>query len=798
MKKIIILYFTFLSITLFSQNIQVIDKSSYKGIENVIISSKSNQIITDKNGIADISALKNSNKISFSHSSYKTKILSYDKIKSNNFIVYLSKNIINVNEVVVSANKFKEKADDVPRQIEVISLQSISKTNPGNSADMLQESGDIFVQKSQMGGGSPIIRGFETNKILLVVDGVKMNNAIYRGGHLQNIITVDESMLQRTEIVYGPGSVVYGSDALGGVIHLFTKNPELSIDSNIVSNGNIYMRYATANNEQSSHFDVNVGGKKFASLSSASIHIFGDLIQGANRLPAYPDFGKCEYFVARVDNKDTMIKNSNVNIQRRSGYSQYDLMQKLLFSPNNKTKHILNIQYSTSTNIPRYDRLSQYNGNNLKYADWYYGPQKRFLSSYNLKLNKPTKYYDNMQFVLAYQNIEESRHNRKFKKNNLNHRTETVNVGSANIDFAKIINNNELRYGLESQFNYVQSKAETENIVNGEKSPLDTRYPDGGSKMLSAAVYATHTWEINNIFLLNDGIRYNYTSLNCLFVDKSFYSFPFDNISQKNSAFNGNLGFIIKTPNQFNISTNISSGFRAPNVDDVSKVFDSQPGTIIVPNNNLKPEYVYTGEVNISKIIKKNILIKTNAFYSIYNDAITTQPFLFNEQDSIMYEGTMSKVFANVNAKNAYIYGFSGKIKANITSYLSLYSSIYYTYGRIKTDTTDYPLDHIPPVYGKTGINLEINNLNIEFYSLYNGWKHLKDYNFYGEDNFSKATPDGMPAWYTLNLAASYRINKFLMIQTQVKNILDKNYRVFASGISAPGRNLIFVMRINF
>ncbi len=798
MKKIILLYLIFTSITAFSQKIKVIDNSTFKGIENVIISNESNKIITDKNGTADISVFKNADKISFSHSAYKTLILSYDKIKSKKFIIKLNTNIVNVDEIVVSANKFEEKTNDVPRQIEIISSREIAKNNPQSSAEMLQESGDIFVQKSQMGGGSPVIRGFETNKILLIVDGVRMNNAIYRGGHLQNIITVDESMLKRTEIVYGPGSVVYGSDALGGVIHLFTRNPEISIDSNLYFSGNLYTRYASANNEQSSHFDINFGGKKFASLTSASIHVFGDLRQGANRLQDYPDFGKCEYYAAYIDQKDTMIKNANVNIQKRSGYSQYDIMQKFLFSPNDKTKHLINLQFSTTNDIPRYDRLSQYNDTILKYADWYYGPQKRFLSSYNFESKKSTKFFDNSRFILAYQNIEESRHNRKFGKTNLKHRTETLNIGSANLDFAKIINKNELRYGFESQFNDIKSKAESENIITNEKLPLNTRYPDGGSQMLTLAAYATHTWEINNVFLLNDGVRYSFTSLDCKFIDKNFYNFPFDEISQKNSALNGNIGLIIKAPRKFNISINASSGFRAPNVDDISKIFDSQPGIIIVPNNNLKPEYTYTGEINISKIVKNNFLIKANSFYTIYKDAITTQPFLFNGQDSILYEGTMSKVFANVNAKNAYIYGFSGKIKMNLTSYLSLSSSVYYTYGRIKTDTTDYPLDHIPPIYGRTGVSFELNNFNAEFYSIYNGWKHLKDYNLYGEDNFSKATPDGMPAWFTLNFSAAYRFNKYLMLQTQIKNILDRNYRVFASGISAPGRNIIFVLRINF
>lgn len=798
MKKIIYIILMFTSTSILSQNVTVIDNNTLKGIENVIISNDTNKIITNKEGIAGIFNFENSKKISFSHSSYNTVIISYEKLKAKNFEIKLKPSIINIDEIVVSANKFEEKAEDVPRQIEIISKNDIASNNSQNTADILQQSGDIFVQKSQLGGGSPIIRGFETNKILLVVDGVRMNNAIYRGGHLQNIITVDESMLEKAEIVYGPGSVVYGSDALGGVIHMFTKKPILSLDSNIYSTGNFYTRYASSDNEQSSHFDVNLGWKKFASITSASIHVLGDLRQGANRMSEYPDFGKCEYFASFIDGKDTMIKNSDVNIQRRSGYSQYDIMQKFLYSPNNKTKHLLNFQYSTTNNISRYDRLSQYSDGILKYADWYYGPQNRILASYIFESSKSTKFYDNNRLILAYQNIEESRNDRKFGTANLNHRIEKLNIGSINLDFDKTINKNEVRYGIESQTNFVESTAQTENIFNNEKTPLDSRYPDGGSQMSTIAAYITHTLEANDKFLISDGIRFSYVNLNCKFNDKTFYNFPFDDINQKNNAVNGNLGFIFKGPKKLNISVNASSGYRAPNVDDVSKVFDSQPGIIVVPNNNLKPEYSYTGEINISKIISNKIMLKGNSYYTILNNAITTQPFLFNGSDSIMYDGTLSQVVANMNTTKAYIYGFSGKIEANITSNLSFYSSIYYTYGRLKTDSTDYPLDHIPPIYGRTGLSFEFNNFSGEFYTLYNGWKYKKDYNIFGEDNFSKATPDGTPSWYTLNLSASYRLNKYILVQAQIQNILDKNYRIFASGISAPGRNLIIALRLNF
>ena len=145
-------------------------------------------------------------------------------------------------EVVVSASRWEQEIKNVPARVTGISSKSNEFTNPQTTADMLQNTGQIFVQKSQAGAGSPVLRGFETNRVLLVVDGIRMNNAIYRGGHVQDVITLDNAILDKTEVLFGPSSTMYGSDALGGVIHFYTKNPKLNLKT-----GNAYVRYSSAN-----------------------------------------------------------------------------------------------------------------------------------------------------------------------------------------------------------------------------------------------------------------------------------------------------------------------------------------------------------------------------------------------------------------------------------------------------------------------------------------------------------------------------------------------------------------------
>ena len=130
--------------------------------------------------------------------------------------------------VVVSANKWEQKLNEVPNKIVKINKNDILRNNPQTSADLLGQSGNVFIQKSQLGGGSPMIRGFATNRVLLVADGVRMNNAIYRSGNLQNVISIDPLSTETAEVIFGPGTVIYGSDAIGGVMDFHTLQPRFS------------------------------------------------------------------------------------------------------------------------------------------------------------------------------------------------------------------------------------------------------------------------------------------------------------------------------------------------------------------------------------------------------------------------------------------------------------------------------------------------------------------------------------------------------------------------------------------
>jgi hemoglobin/transferrin/lactoferrin receptor protein len=226
-------------------------------------------------------------------------------------------------------------------------------------------------------------------------------------------------------------------------------------------------------------------------------------------------------------------------------------------------------------------------------------------------------------------------------------------------------------------------------------------------------------------------------------------------------------------------------------------VFDTRIGAVIVPNPDIKPEYTYNAEVNFNKA-GKVFSFGGSLFYTMFRNALVVDRFKFNGQDSIIYTGVNSAVFAVQNKAQAFIYGFSANASAKVFNHTTIDGIVSLTNGRYKAASTEVPLDHIPPMYGRVGLKHARTKWQAEVYTLFNGWKKIEDYSPSGEDNPQYATPEGMPAWITLNAKAIFTLSKNLQTQLQVENILDRNYRYFASGISAPGRNFVVSMKASF
>ncbi|MEA3478146.1 MAG: TonB-dependent receptor, partial [Bacteroidota bacterium] len=643
---------------LFAQAIKVIDNKSKNPIEHVAIYSFDHKTttLTSSEGLADIKGFTENDTLVFQHPSYQELSLTFSQLKSIGFYVALQEKLVPLDEVVISANKWEQKRSEVPNKIVTITAEQIEFENPQTSADMLGYTNQVFIQKSQLGGGSPMIRGFSANSVLIVIDGVRMNNAIYRSGNLQNVISLDPNSMEGVEVIFGPGSVIYGSDALGGVMDFHTKRPYFAGDKKVTVNGNAMARYMSANNERTAHVDINIGLKKWAFLTSISTSYFDDLRMGSTR---HDDYLRLEY-VKRENGIDEMVKNEDARIQKFSGYDQFFLMQKIRFQPSKDLDFNYGFYYSETSDVPRYDRLIQYKDDVLKYAEWFYGLQKWMMHALTGSILNREGMFTNAKLTLAYQFYEESRNSRKFGLNDMKVQREKVNLYSANFDFNKQLRNAQhLFYGVEIVYNDVNSTAVEKDITDNSESPEGTRYPGGINDYITAAAYLSYKHNFNQKLTAIAGLRYSYVYLHSTIGDSNYYKLPYTEITLKNNALNGSVGLTYRPGKSWQFNLNLSSGFRAPNLDDVAKVFDSEPGNVIVPNRNLKPEYAYNLDLGFIKQFNSKIRLEASFFFTRLIDAMVRRDFTFNGQDSIMYDGELSRVQALVNTSSGTLAGGS-------------------------------------------------------------------------------------------------------------------------------------------
>ncbi len=693
-----------------------------------------------------------------------------------------------------------ELAADLPYQIETVDAEAVTAVQSLTTADALASLSGVYVQKSQLGAGSPVLRGFEANRVLLVVDGVRMNNAIYRNGHLQNAITVDPNALERIELIYGAGALAYGSDALGGVVHFRTRQPEYRPDGGL--GGYLQGNYATAANSVNLAGGFDYGGTNWAGLTSYSFTRFGDLRAGGNRPDNYGDFGlRPDYVVG-----DEIVTNLNPRRQVGSGYEQYNLLQKFRFRLDDGLELGANVQYSTTGNIPRYDALTEVRNGQLRWARWEYGPQTRLLGSLRLDDRRATALYDVASYLISYQFVEEDRLQRRLGDPVTEQ--SLIDVGAANlqIDYAKqLAPATHLRYGADLRHDRVDTE--------GYPAGTATRYPSQGSGLSGGGVYIDLSRDFNNHWELRGGLRYSYQRLTATFGADDPIEWPdayLAGIVNPSDAVTGALGIQHRSGgHKFRLL--YAQGFRTPNVDDFAK-FREQSGRIQVPNPKLGPERSNTLEAAYSRL-EGPLRVEVTAYATLLEDAIIRRngtlpdgsPYFISRGDTLYVD-------TNVNAERAWVYGFDVAGAWTFAPHWELRAEGHWLRGRRHQEAPDglqltLPQDHIPPAYGRAGLHYTAGRWDARLRVDWQLRKSLDDYavnaidgtdatgytyELVGSADNPELTPYGLgtPGWLTINTYLAYRASDRLSLQFKAENLLDRFYQPFASGIAAAGINI--------
>ena len=765
MRSFLFLLFISFSNSIIGQNILFLDSETKSPIENVNIKGGVNGVISDKNGIANINLFEKNLILKITHIGYTEQNILCSKIKDT---VYLNLNslvlpTVNFVKELRVLSQFKPSVDKLKlksNEHELTHVTSVLKTKTS-----------VTVQKSQVGSGSPNFRGFEANRLLLIVDDISLNNTIFRSGHVQASAMINPFFVESINIVTGPASVVYGNGAMGSAIVFKT----LSNNKNVVS---LVQKFESSSNTIITNYKNRFSIKDVGFLSAFSIKKAENLKMGKNRNHGYNDWGIGYY-----------TKNEE---QLFTSFSQVDLLQKIKFKLSDFTVISLNSQYGRTSKIDRFDKLNDIVDGVPKYSDWYYGPSERISQIITVNNLKNKHFYDSFKIKSSVQKITESRHHKKNNENLTSNRYEKLMIYDLDINFNKKIKIGALNYGAGARHEYLKSNADLTSFQ--ASLPNTTRYPNGGTRSNNLYLYSQIGLIFSDHFSAYLGGRFNSSMLSALFADSPLNSLANFEITNKTNSFVGSVSIKHEPNKTSQLIYSFYTGFRNPNTDEIGKLFSKNDMFVIVPNANLKPEKSKNIEISFNKKLFSNITLGINTYITKIDDAIERGLGDLNGDTMITYDGEEMRIQMNKNISKAIIKGVSFNIEYKYQKHLTIHTNFSVLKG--ENDFKE-PLAHIPPLKSSLNIDYFYNKHSFNFCILYNSKKLAEEYDLAGVDNLEEATIDGSPSWYTLNILYRNQFAKDFSLSFGVENILDIHYKPFASGIAASGRNFTLSLSYN-
>jgi hemoglobin/transferrin/lactoferrin receptor protein len=364
-------------------------------------------------------------------------------------------------------------------------------------------------------------------------------------------------------------------------------------------------------------------------------------------------------------------------------------------------------------------------------------------------------------------------------------------------------NRHTLFYGLEIATNDVESSGIDENIQAGTYAIGSSRYPQ--SNWSSYGAYLSYQHRLSDQLLVQAGARYSAFTLDADFSNNlPFFPFPYTTAKLNNGSLTGSLGLVFNPSEDWTLSMNVSTGFRAPNVDDVGKVFDSEPGSVVIPNLDLEAEYAYNAEIGIARVFGEIIRVDLTGYYTVLDKAMVRRNYTLNGLDSIVYQGELSQIQAIQNAAIANVFGIQAGVELKLGGGFSIFSKFNFQDGEEELDDgTESPLRHAAPWFGATRLIFATEGLDVQLYAMYSGevsYDNLSQEGRATEYIFAidKNGNPYSPGWATLNLKISYALSEVFTINGGVENLTDKRYRPYSSGLVAAGRNIILSLRAKF
>ena len=661
---------------------------------------------------------------------------------------------VSLKEYVVVAKRTTEEAFSCPRAVEVVSKNNLELQQPENVPQALTAATGVFVQKTNSGGGAPIIRGLVGPQNLILMDGIRINNSTHRPGPTQYLNIVDIFTVKRLEVMRGPGSVLYGSDALGGVIRLFSQEPFIPGKDQFPFRTSFHSRFSSANLEKTQRFSLELNKGNFAFLGGMTYRDFADLNAGGH-------LSKQPYSAHQQAGWDSMALVRLGRWKLKAAYQRAQLI-----------------------NAGRTDKLES-NGTLTFYNNY------RDLAYLKLESHFP-EINTRLTFTPSYHRHAENRRILKFgDSSNILRETmedDLVQVMGLTLEMHSWTWRKRLTftYGLEYYHDFIDSGRQEREGGNPFKI-LPAAYPSGSQYSSLGGYFITRFRVLSSRrqgdLLLHIGDRVTWFSARAPDIDE-FGDIKFSFVG---NILSGGVQYLL--PRYVNISMNFSQGFRAPNLQQAAYVGDT--GKFFqIPNSSLEPERSNTLELTLQTRYKPLALAITY-YHSWLSNFIQRVPATFRG----LSEYKDKKVYQNINLRKGLINGLECSLRLKLPKGFSLFGNITWTEGNeVLSSGALMPFTRIPPIFGSLTLRYSPSRRYFIALTMLAAGRQSR---LSAEDLEDTRIPDGgTPGWVTFTLRSGARLGKHFYLTAAFQNIFDKLYKYHGSGIYAPGFNFIMTLDI--
>jgi outer membrane receptor protein involved in Fe transport len=671
---------------------------------------------------------------------------------------------VSLSDSVITPTRGRRWIVGIPQAVNALTAEEIARRLPQTTPDALTEEVGVVVQKTNMGGGSPVIRGRTGKEILILLDGLRFNNSTFRRNH-QYLNTIDLNAVDRIEVIRGPASVLYGSDAMGGAVNVFTRRYDLDQPG---FHGRLYSEASSANLGLVTHLALEGGTGDIGVTAGATYKTFDDLRAGQGAGDP----------VGAVDQGGRQVP---------TGYDEYDIS----FTMNSRLSDHETLDflylYSQAWEVPRSDVLIP-NDERPVAPDLRRDFDPQILRWYEARYRygNAGELVERFEAKVMFANPEETR--RRIRTSDpdtqVNETDEILTPGIGLQWDLRVAEDHLLTTGAEGYYEQVRSSRESVDLTTGAvDSDLPGRFPDG-SVYQSYGVYAQDEWQIAEDWRWTGGLRYSLFKMRLDFEDLTIG--PVGPIGTQSETFD-DLTFATGLTHRVSESTwvygSISQGFRAPNLDDVAVLGDFASGER-VPNLDLDPETVWSFEAG-AKHRGPRWRGGGAAAAAFYDNLFDTE---------VAFTAGGQEFFQVANRGRATVYTLEGwaeyvtRESDGASPEHVLFANAFGNWGYNRT--AEEPLSKVPPPQGELGYRLE--DVRGRWFGEIFARGALEQNRLSQADLDDPRIPDdGTPAWWTLNLRGGILLGDHVNLRAAIENLFDYRYRVHGSGIDAAGINFV-------